>query len=348
MSDSGEKELPASQRKLRKARDRGEVASSPDFVSAFTFTAVSLTMLSQLPQIVASVRSLLDRSVLVAEGTAPFAPVAMLQSFALDMIGFLAVPAVVILASATLSNVLIKQGLPLSLEPLMPKFSRISPAGGLKNIFSGHGLIMMAMAIGKFTIWSFCVWYILKNALGDVIASGACGQSCLLTVGYKILKSMFIFALAIIVIAGLADVPLQIMRFLGQQKMTKQEQKKEFEDSEGKAEVKGHRRQLQQEMAQTAPLPKEGLAVGSVIVTDGERAIALMFRQDKDEIPTVLARGEGLNAAEIIAAGRGFGLYVEEDAELTARMYKKLRPGDPISQDLYEPIAMLLVKGPRR
>ena len=73
-----------------------------------------------------------------------------------------------------------------------------------------------------------------------------------------------------------------------------------------------------------------------------------MFRQGIDEIPAILARGEGEKGADLVRQGRALGLLIEEDADLTAKLYKKLRPGDPISQDCYQPVALLLVRVPPR
>lgn len=348
MSDSGEKDLPASQRKLNKARERGEVASSADFVSAFTFTAVALTMLSQMPQAYAMIQGLLERSVLVAEGREPFNPVYMLSGMSMDLLKLLIAPTGVILISATLSNLLVKQGLPLSLEPLMPKLNRISPGSGFSNIFSGRSFMTLVIALIKFTVWSACAIAILWAALPAILASGACGAGCIIDIAVQTLYALLIAAIAIIIISGCADVPLQIFLFLSKQKMSKEERKKEYEDSEGKPEVKHHRRQMAQEMLEGVALPKEGLVAGSAIVTDGDRAVALMFRQGIDEIPAVLARGEGQKGADLVREGRALGLLIEEDADLTLKLYKKLRPGDPISQDTYQPVALLLVRAPQR
>ena len=348
MSDTAEKDLPASQRKLTKARERGEVASSADFVSAFTFTAVALTILFQLPKAYLMVQGLFERSVQVAEGREPFEPVFMLSSMSLDLLQLLIMPSLVIVVSATLSNLLVKQGLSLSLEPLMPKFSRISPAGGFGNIFSKNSLVSLVLAFLKFTIWSVAAIAILWTALPAILASGDCGAGCLVDVSIQTLRSLFIAAIVIIIIGGCIDVPIQIMMFLSRQKMSKEERKKEYEDSEGKPEIKHQRREIAHEMAQGVALPKEGLAAGSAIVTDGKRAVALMFRQGIDEIPAVLARGEDYKAADLIRDGRALGLLIEEDAGLTEKLYKKLRPGDPISQDCYQPVALLLVRVPPR
>lgn len=348
MSDSAEKDLPASQRKLNKARERGEVASSADFVSAFTFTAVALTVLFLMPRAYLMVQGLFERSVQVAEGREPFEPVFMLSSMTLDLLQLLIMPALVIVVAATLSNLLVKQGLPLSLEPLMPKLNRISPGAGFGNIFSKNSLISLITAMLKFTIWSVCAIAIIWSALPAIMASGACGAGCIIDVSIQTLRALFIAAIVIIIIGGCIDVPIQIMLFLSKQKMSKEERKKEYEDSEGKPEIKHQRREIAHEMMQGVVLPKEGLVAGSAIVTDGKRAVALMFRQGIDEIPAILARGEGEKGADIIREGRSLGLLIEEDPSLTEKLYKKLRPGDPISQDCYQPVALLLVRAPQR
>jgi type III secretion protein U len=348
MSDTAEKDLPASQRKLNKARERGEVANSADFVGAFTFTAVAVTMVFLIPRAYLMVQGLFERSIQVAEGREPFEPVFMLSSMTLDLLQLLVMPLLVIIAAATLSNLLVKQGLPLSMEPLMPKLSRISPGAGFGNIFSKHSAVSLLLAFLKFTIWSVCAIAIIWWALPAIMASGACGAGCIIDVSIETLRALFIAAIIIIIIGGCLDVPIQIMLFLSQQKMSKEERKKEYEDSEGKPEIKQQRREIAHEMAQGVALPKEGLVAGSAIVTDGNRAVALMFRQGIDEIPAVLARGEGLKGADLIRDGRALGLLIEEDAGLTQKLYKKLRPGDPISQDCYQPVALLLVRVPPR
>ncbi|MBS3805671.1 MAG: EscU/YscU/HrcU family type III secretion system export apparatus switch protein, partial [Oleiphilaceae bacterium] len=160
------------------------------------------------------------------------------------------------------------------------------------------------------------------------------------TVVWTLAWSFFLLACATIIIAAI-DVPFQIFSHQKKLRMTKQEVKDEFKDSEGKPEVKGRIRQLQREMAQRRMM--EDVPGADVVITNPTHyAVALKYDQNSMSAPVVVAKGGDETAFKIMEIARANKVDILRTPPLTRAVYHNTKVGGEIPDGLYMAIAQVL------
>lgn len=336
--ETEEKNLPASQRKLRKAREEGEVASSADFVTALGFTAGLIYLFVNWPKVVtafsSAFRVALDRSGSGPQGS-------MVQSLVgvLAMTGDFIVPMMVIVASAALAGHLIhKKGFVFSMAPVTPKFSRIDPAAGFKRIFSMRNGLEFLISVGRIIVWLTIAAALIWFALPDVLTISECGQACIGGVAWALTKKILIVAVILLILFGVLDLPLQIFLFLRDQRMSRSEFKREFKEQEGSPEMAGARKEQHRQMASGS-----GSRSATLIVMSSHEVVALQYDPVSQPIPIVLAKAAGRAADPIMKAAELGKVPVELDPRLARELFR-VGIGGIVPEKEFNAVAMALVR----
>ena len=231
--EAEEKRLPASAKKLRDARRKGQVPHSRDLISGFTL-AVGIaflhyywpSFLENLSQVVRTVSDPASR---------PFSEVAALALRESSMVVLaLTVPLVaIIIVVAIIFGMIATRGPVFSFEPLTPKFEHISPATGFRRIFSIRNVIEFAKAVAKTILLCGLLAALTLVLLQSIFDTPACGQTCLEPMLGAILLPLAVAATVAFIVIGLIDMPIQRSIFLREMRMTTSEAKREFRDMEG-------------------------------------------------------------------------------------------------------------------
>ena len=225
---------------------------------------------------------------------------------------------------------------------LQPKFSRMNPLSGIKRMFSMNALTELLKALAKFFV-------ILVVAVA-VLASD---RQALLSIANEPLEQAIIHSLQVVgwsalwMSAGLlliaaADAPFQLWQTHKKMKMTKQEVRDEYKDSEGKPEVKQRIRQLQREMSQRRMMA--AVPQADVIITNPTHyAVALQYDPEKGgAAPLLLAKGTDFMALKIREIGVEHKIQILESPALARAIYYSTEPEQEIPAGLYLAVAQVL------
>lgn len=325
----------ASQKRLREARERGDVPRSRDFTAA----AVSVAAVGML---LAAGPSMLGRFVVMVHGGLNFDGQMLLhgdamqqQLYALLMQGFAAV--LPIFGAALLAAILAPMatgGFSFSSEALGFKFERLDPIAGIGRIFSLHGAVELLKALLKFVMLGGLTALLLWKAAPQLLLSARMPldqgiHSVLGSIGHALL-----ILSAGLLLLGAIDVPWQLFDYAKRMRMTREELKDEFKETEGRPEVKQRIRQIQQQMARKRMM--EEVPRADVVVTNPTHyAVALRYDDAKMRAPRVVAKGadhmaltiRSLAAAhkvplvEVPPLARALYAHVPMDAEIPATLY---------------------------
>jgi flagellar biosynthetic protein FlhB len=341
MSEGGEKTEAPTQRRQEKAVEDGNVLRSRDLATAFVVLAGVAWVVFMGPALLAACKEVMAASFQFGRGDveefSPWRPLAEAGwRLAMPMASLFAVSvAAAIVSGMMLGHVGFNGAL------MAPKFSRISPAAGLKRIFGMNGWIELGKSLLKVILLGSIGGYMLMKASRSTLGLSSSNlQDALGQVGGTFTGILIAMALGLFAIAGI-DIPIQIIQRLSKLKMTKQEIKDEHKDSEGNAEAKGHMRARQRAMLSGGA--RAAVAEAHVILTNPTHfAVALRYDRGRDQVPVVVAKGRGALALAIREFAGTAQVPILEYPALARAVYYTSREGQEVRDDLYVAIAAVL------
>lgn len=343
--DGQEKTEQPSQRKLDKARADGQVLSSKE---AFVFTTLAMGLIMLMAASPVAMPGLKQwAGLFVLDNPALLENIAMARlsqawSFFLLTILIVGVPLmiVVLLTQAAVG------GINFAPKALAFKASRINPIAGLQRIFSIKGLVELGKSILKvsllFAIAGAVIWLYLPRIipLSKSTLNGALGmmkQSFPALIGGMLV--------ALLIIAAL-DYAWQFHSHMKKMKMSRQELKDEFKQTEGSPEVKAKIRRLQMAKANETARQREALdsvpEATAIITNPTHFAVALKYTPGQPGAPLILALGRGSMALQIIDRGEDHGVTIFRSPMLARALYFTGSIGAEIAEPLYNAVAVVL------
>ena len=341
-NSSAEKTEEATARKLRNARDDGQVARSVELPAAAVTIGAILVMyfigsawMSRVAAIFAQGfkfdRKTLDNPELLVTTFAS----QMGESFLL-IVPILGVTAVLaVLASGATGGYL------FSLKSVLPNFGKLSPLQGFTRMFGTKAAVELGKAILKFSLVATVLWTLVNSQLDQLMALGQMGlEPALAHAGIMIGESALWLSLSLLVIA-LIDAPYQKFAFMKRMRMTKQEIKDEMKDMEGQPEVKAKIRQRQREMANAKMIQK--VKDADVVITNPEHfAVALSYDPTGDGAPILLAKGSDFLAQRIREEAEKHGIEIFSAPPLARALYFTTKLDQSIPEALYLAVAQVI------
>lgn len=227
-------------------------------------------------------------------------------------------------------------------EIIRPKFSKISPLNGFKRLFSVRSIMEALKGLIKITILLVFIYNSLKGLMG--IAAGFMyadiGAACKAL--FEAIFNMLLQVCLAFVAIAFFDFLYQRWEFERQMKMSKQEIKEEYKQTEGDPQIKNRIRQVQRSMAQSRMMQR--VPEADVIIRNPTHfAVALRYKQGEDAAPVVLAKGQDELAARIVAKGEEAKVPVIENVPLARALYAQAEVDQEIPPDLYAAVAEVLV-----
>jgi flagellar biosynthesis protein FlhB len=337
-----ERTEPASQRRLEQARERGQVPRSPELSTLAILLASGVGLILMGSAVVGSLERMM-RDALTVDRAAAFEPGQMMlrlfEGASGALLGvsplFLVVVVVALLAPMLVSGWL------FTFESLQPDFSRLNPWQGLTRILSWRGAIELGKAVLKsFLVGGVAAWGIWSER-DEILSLIAQPVGPALTHLADLLGRTFLLIAAAFAVIVAIDVPFQIWSHRRQLRMTKDEVREEFKETEGNPQIKARVRSLQREAARRrmmAEVPK-----ADVIVTNPTRyAVALRYREDGMGAPQVVAKGMLLMAERILDTGRSAGVPALRAPALARALFTHAEVGRDIPSALYTAVAEVL------
>ena len=258
-----------------------------------------------------------------------------------QMAGDALIPLFFVLLMAAIIGPVSLGGWLFSMESLAPKFSRMNPLAGLKRMFSMKAIVELLKALGKFFIVLAVALVVLARARKDLIAITSEPLDMAILHSMQIVGWSALWLACGLIIIAAVDVPFQLWESKNKLKMTKQEVRDEYKDSEGKPEVKGRIRQLQREMAERRMM--SSVPEADVIITNPTHfAVALKYDAENGQAPVLLAKGGDYTALKIREIGNEHQIIILESPALARAVYYSTEIDQEIPAGLYLAVAQVL------
>ena len=243
-------------------------------------------------------------------------------------------------AGSVLAGVAVS-GLNFAPQALNLKFSSINPVTGLHKLMNARSAIRLCISIAKLFFVSIIVWMYLASRLDTLAALRWAWSAQLLTAIAKIILGLMIRVCIALLVIAVADVFYQKWKYTHDLKMTRQEVKQERKDTEGLPEVKARIRKIQFQMAAKRML-QEVPKANVVLVNPTHVAVALRYDTETMEAPLLVAKGADHLAEKITKIARAYGVPVVRRPELARTIYSTVKLDSPIPQPLYVAVAEVL------
>jgi len=344
-----ENEQPAQERteqatpkRLEDARKKGQIARSKELNMAFIMIAGSAVLFAGGPAIGQFFVDLL-KSRLSFDAVWLSNPDMMMVGFSEAGLSALAAFAPFLLMAfiAALLGGVALGGWSFSVSPMAPKLSKLDPLKGLKRVFGVRGLIETVKAIAKAFIVSACAIVFLSYASGSILKLSVTPYDAAMSSVGSLVTTILLICSGSLVLIAFIDVPFQLWNHAKQLRMTRKEIQDEMKETEGRPEVRGRIRSLQQEAANRRML--QDVSDADVIVTNPTHfAVALKYEDGNMRAPIMLAKGQDLVAQRIreIAAENRIAFF--EAPPLARALFWTTDIGAEIPAQLYLAVAQVL------
>lgn len=341
MAEKDGKTEKASPKKLKDSRKKGEIAKSQDLTSAVTFVVfiVSSTFLGTyiLKQ------GYLYLKIYLSEGLVVKGLENNLGNIGMRAIIFtliLAGPFLAIGFFASLVASMLQTGFLFTSTPLKVDIKKINPISGFKNMFSKKTMFTLLKNLMKLGLVFWMSFTMIQSSINHLVNSGNVGTQKLFFLVMELVKSLGVQLGILLLVLGIGDYIYQVYDYRKNLKMSKQEVKDEYKESEGDPQIKGKRRQFHRQMTNGTLADVE--TATAVITNPTHLAIAIRYDKSQDEVPIIVAKGADHQAAKIRERANESNVPIIENKPVARAMYKSIEVGQPVPVDMYQAIAEIL------
>ena len=329
------------QKRLDEAISRGDVVKSQEVNTWFVIAGATL-IVGVFANSMASSLSMTLRGLLANAHDIPMSNqgvLALANRLASETLGAVAIPLLLLVVAAIFGN-LIQHRLVWSIQPVVPSLSKVSPIAGLGRLFSRQALVNFSKGLAKLlligTVMTALMWpqrhrlegLVMTDLIGVLVVTKALSLKVLGTV------------VAIMAVVAAADYLFQYRQWFDRQKMSMQELREEFKQSEGDPTVKARMRQMRQQRARKrmmAAVPK-----ASVVITNPDHyAVALQYEAGMSA-PVCVAKGVDLIALKIKEVAAEHDVPVVENPPLARALHATIDIDDEVPPEHYKAVAEII------
>jgi len=337
---SGEKTEQPTAKKIRDAREKGQVAKSKDFTQTLLVLALFGYMLSNAEQIVKRISALIVMPIPTLQLEFHAAVNAAITAMVIEAT-FILMPFLLIVLLVGVFAETVQTGIMFAFKALIPSGKKLDVAANAKNMVGAKNMVEFIKSCLKVVFLTALLYVLLKDAMPGLMTlpqAGIIGVG--IAVG-ELLKMLMVNIAVAYAFVAFADLIWQRHKHIKDLMMSKDEVKQEYKQMEGNQEIKHQRKQLHQEMMMSGPVEKTRSA--SVLVTNPTHlAIAVYYKKDETALPIVLAKGSDVLAECMMIAARESGVPIVQDIPLAHALMKQAVINQYIPSDLIEPIAEVL------
>ena len=346
--EGGEKTEPATAKKLKDARDEGQVAKSKELSSAVDLIALFLVLkifISYIGENLLSVFSVIYRKIPdiindSAGGMSIFSATTVINNVMLVILKILAPVFIIGVMCCILINIF-QVGWKVTTKPMKPKASKINPMSGFKRIFSKDSMFELVKSIAKIALIIYVAYTSIKDHQNELFLVYEIPlMQVIILIGTIVIDAGFKISLVYLIV-GIVDWLYQKHKFKEDMKMTKQEVKDEFKNTEGNPEIKGRQRSKMREASQRRMM--QNLPTADVVITNPTHlSVAIRYDADQNSAPIVVAKGEDYLAMKIREIARENHIEIVENKPLARMLYANVDIGAEVPPELYQAVAEVL------
>ncbi|MND99666.1 Flagellar biosynthetic protein FlhB [compost metagenome] len=344
-ADPESKTEEATPRKLEDARKKGDVAKSPDVAAALSLAGAAGVLLAGGSWF----------STRIAEALTPFlaqphAMIGGLEAGAGVEIAMRAVWAAAPFLAALMFAVILggvggnlaQSGLIFTTEKIKPKWSKVNPLEGFKRIFGPDGLVQFLKTFVKLVAIGAVCWWVLKPHTRELENLAAMSPAMILPFARDLALALMLSALVFLGLTAGADYLWQKMRFAKRMRMTREELKDDFKQSDGDPHVKAKLRQIRMQRGRQRMM--QAVPDATVIITNPTHySVALRYEPDQgDGAPVCVAKGVDALALRIREVAKAHDVPIVENVPLARALYAAVEVDDIIPREHFEAAARVI------
>jgi len=342
---AGEKIFPATPHKRAEARKKGSVARSMDLSGAVVFLGMVITL-----------------RVVCTNGSFPFIWSGEIQQafafnphpFGLDLetvrhwqlqgvLWFFGsiLPVLGVAYAVALASNIAQVGMVVSLEAAAPDWSRVSPAEGLKRLFSMRGTAELLKGIFKVFLIGWICWYEVSSSLQQIIEAASAPFSIFLATIGEVIWAIAIRVAVLLTVIAVADYAFQKSQFEKMMRMSREDMRQEVKQQDGDPLMKRKIRQKQRELAKNRMM--HDVPKADVVITNPTHfAVALKYDAKTMTAPKVVAKGQDEVALQIKLLAKESGVPLVENRPLAQALFHTVKLGKEVPSSLFRAVAEVL------
>lgn len=344
----GEKTEEPTQKKLDDARDEGQVAKSREIANGLGLLALFLvlklwigTMGRQFLESFDMVYARIPDICKLRGGTSPAGDIATLLRIIMLRLLLIILPVFLVGVIVAFVSDLVQVKWHPTTKPLKPKGSKLNPINGFKKIFSAQSLVELVKSIAKIFLIAYVTYSYIKDKQPLLFSLYDMPMMQSVNLIGNTVINLGIRISAIYMIIAALDFAYQKYKFNKDMKMTKQEIKEEYKNSEGDPEIKGKIKQRMREASQRRMM--QSVPQADVVITNPTHyAVAVKYDPETAPAPIVVAKGADFVAQKIKEIARENDVQIVEDKPLARMLYANVDIDDQVPPELYQAVAEVL------
>jgi len=332
------------QKRLKDARNKGDVARSQDLGASLSLAASLLFFVMVIPSMSNRLIEFWHKQFTTLhhqDWSVNLLTATFRDGFFLYLI--IIVPLFIVLAVvAIFTNMIQGGGLIFRLKNIKFNFKKFNLFKGIKRIMlSSQAIIELLKSMVKVVIIGVIAYSVVKSEFTEIFSLSAEPLAKSLHVMSRLFLKLASAIILFLLVLSVFDYLVQKMHYIKKMKMTKQEIKDEYKQMEGDPKIKSKRRQIQFQRAMSRMMEKVPQA--DVVITNPTHyAVALKYEYQKMKSPVVIAKGKNLIALKIIERARLHRIPVVENPPLARGIYAAVELNHPIGEDFFRPVAEVL------
>ncbi len=339
--DSSKTEDPTP-KKLEEARKKGQVPISREINNWVMLTAGTLVVLAMGPGMMEDLTSLL-RTYIGQSHTFPEMPGGMqfaVTEGLLEVLKIIALPLIFLVAAAFVGP-FIQVGPLFAPEIIQMDISKISPSKGMARLFSMKSIMEFIKGILKIAVVTIVGLIILKPYFGTMEHMVGLPVPTAMDETKVLIMQLLIGILVVLFIIAVMDLLYQRHEHMQKMRMTKQELKDEYRQSEGDPMVKAKLRQLRQQKAQQRMM--QNVPTADVVITNPTHySVALKYDPDKDDAPLLVAKGVNEVAMRIRELAREHNITILPNPPLARVLFETVEVDEAVPHEHYKAVAEII------
>tara|TARA_R110000868_G_scaffold4155_8_gene25272 strand:- start:19817 stop:20899 length:1083 start_codon:yes stop_codon:yes gene_type:complete len=341
-TDQSQKTEEPTQKKLDDSRKKGQVPSSREVNNWFMILAGTIIVAMIAPSMSTDIKGVLLKF-LAAPHAIPVEAgslVDILGQTATE-IGFIMVIPILLLLVAAFSSTMVQNGLVVAVDRIQPKLERASPMAGAKRLFSLKSVVEFLKGVAKITIVGAIATMLMLpsfEGLDQIVRMEIGGAANLL---HALVSKLLFGVLAVVTIIAAIDFLYQRFEHMKQMRMSRQEIKDEYKQTEGDPVIKQRLRQVRQERARQRTMA--AVPDASVIITNPTHfAVALKYELDDMEAPVLIAKGQDFLALKIREVAEEHDIPIVENPPVARALYANVEVDQEIPQEHFKAVAEII------
>ncbi|CDF58007.1 flagellar biosynthesis protein FlhB [Thermobrachium celere] len=329
-------------KKLKEAREKGQIAKSIDLNSAIILMGITIVMIVISSLYFEFGRSFIYNSFkLINKNDIDYEYVMTLFIYMLKNGLISSLPIILtVMVLGIISNIA-QIGFVISKEGLKPQFSKLNPINGIKRLFSKRSLEELIKSIAKIIVISYFSYKYISSVLYDILKISDLNPKGILPLVSRIINGQLVRLVIILFIIGILDFIFQKRQLKKELRMTKEEIKEELKQTEGNPQIKSRLRQKQREIAMRRMMHEVPKA--TVVITNPTHfAVALKYERADNNAPKVVAKGTDYLALKIKEVAKNSNVPIVENREVARNLYYSCEINDEIPVELYQAIAEII------